>query len=47
MKAYFSAQIRLVPMQDDIITSSSVQVGTPFTSDNHIADAPRRRSIWD
>ena len=49
MKTYIDAKLQIVPMDNnDIVTTSTVGVGTPFDSGNHTADAPgRRRSIWD
>ena len=48
-KTYLNAKLQIVCTENnDIVTTSTVGVGTPFDSGNHTADAPgRRRSIWD
>ena len=49
MKTYINAELQIVRMNNnDIVTTSTVGVGTPFVTGTTPADAPgRRRSIWD
>ena len=49
MKKYIDAELQIVRMNNnDIVTTSTIGMGTPIISGTTPADAPgRRRSIWD
>ena len=49
MKTYINAELQIVRMNNnDIVTTSTINIGTPISSGTTPADAPgRRRSIWD
>ena len=49
MKKYINAELQIVRMNNnDIVTTSTVGVGSPINSGTTPADAPaRRKSIWD
>jgi hypothetical protein len=45
MKTYIDAKWRIVLMENDVITTSTIGKGENMA--DGYADAPRRRSIWD
>jgi hypothetical protein len=49
MKTYNNAELQIVRMNNnDIVTTSTVGIGSPITGTGNNAQSPeRRRSIWD
>ena len=48
MKQYIKAELQIVRMNNnDIVTTSSLGVGSNTVSNSNQIQAPSRRSIWD